>query len=494
MRFLFFVLNQKRMLKKLVSGLGILLGLNILIKPVWIFFIDLTVQNRLGSAIYGEYFALLNFTFLWNILLDIGITNFNNRNIAQNKDLLPKHFPKILSLRFIMGLGYLVFCVLAAWVLDYSERQIQLIVWLGVNQFLSLLILYLRSNLSGLMLFRLDAIFSVLDRLLMTAIMAALLFTPWLGGRLEITDFIGAQTIAYLLSAGCLIVILLRKIKRKEGAWSVPFKLVVLKKSFPFAVLVLLMTLYTRTDSVMLERLCENGASESGLYARGFRLLEALNMVAFLFAGLLLPIFSKLISESKPIQFIAGISFRTLFGMSWIAIWSSAFWGDSIMAFLYPSAGELEGLILGGLMWAFLGMSTTYVFGTLLTANGDLKSLNRMAVVGVAVNIGLNFLLIPEYGALGAVVATAVTQIGTAVFQMALCQREFGFRFADQPLWGYLSFLLGVPLMAFGAHELGLPWLVQLSVLCVLGGLLLLGSKMVSIRGILLVLKSEKEQ
>ncbi|MFI5220594.1 MAG: polysaccharide biosynthesis protein, partial [Bacteroidia bacterium] len=62
------------MQKKFITNLGFLLFLNLLIKPFWILGIDRSVQNTVGAEIYGQYYALFNFSFLLNILLDIGIT------------------------------------------------------------------------------------------------------------------------------------------------------------------------------------------------------------------------------------------------------------------------------------------------------------------------------------------------------------------------------------------------------------------------------------
>jgi hypothetical protein len=36
-------------------------------------------------------------------------------------------------------------------------------------------------------------------------------------------------------------------------------------------------------------------------------------------------------------------------------------------------------------MTGFVGISTTYIFGTLLTANGSLKQLNIMALAGMII-------------------------------------------------------------------------------------------------------------
>ena len=64
--------------------------LNLLVKPVAIFGIDATVQNRVGAEAYGIYFSLLNFSILFNILLDFGINNFTTKNIAQAPSIAAK--------------------------------------------------------------------------------------------------------------------------------------------------------------------------------------------------------------------------------------------------------------------------------------------------------------------------------------------------------------------------------------------------------------------
>ncbi|MDP2888396.1 MAG: polysaccharide biosynthesis protein, partial [Bacteroidota bacterium] len=70
------------MKRKFITNLLLLLFLNVLIKPFWIFGIDLTVQNMVGDESYGLYFSLLNFSMILNIFLDLGITSYNNKNIA----------------------------------------------------------------------------------------------------------------------------------------------------------------------------------------------------------------------------------------------------------------------------------------------------------------------------------------------------------------------------------------------------------------------------
>ena len=71
------------MQRQFVVNFALLLGLNLLVKPFYVFGIEAEVQNRVGAETFGNYFALISFSFLLNILLDLGIANYNARRVAQ---------------------------------------------------------------------------------------------------------------------------------------------------------------------------------------------------------------------------------------------------------------------------------------------------------------------------------------------------------------------------------------------------------------------------
>src|ERR1700749_2422629 len=122
------------MQKKFVTNLAILICLNLLIKPFWTLVIEPSVQLTVGNEAYGEYFALFNFSFLLNILLDFGITNFNNKNIAQNNHLLTKHFSGLFVLKLFLAVIYIVATIVLGLIIGYEGRLIKLLLILGFNQ------------------------------------------------------------------------------------------------------------------------------------------------------------------------------------------------------------------------------------------------------------------------------------------------------------------------------------------------------------------------
>lgn len=398
-----------------------MLSVNLIVKPFWILGIDRTVQNMTGSAEYGFYFAMLNFSLLFNILLDLGITNFNNRNISQNEHLLQKHFAGISILKFLLSLIYLSATFITAYFFGYDSRQFHFLLFLSINQFLLSFILYLRSNISGLQLFKTDSILSVLDRLLMIILCSILLWSNFFIGKFTIEWFIYAQTISYFVTFIICLGIVMRKAKYTKLNWNVAFFYSILRQSAPFALLILLMTFYNRIDSVMLERLLPDGDHYAGVYAAAFRLLDAFNMFPYLFAVLLLPMFSRMLKNKELIQPIIKISFNLLFVVSTFVAIFSVFNSYQIIDLLYLANVEESSSVFKILMFCFIPVSITYIFGTLLTANGSLKQLNIIAGSGMLLNIILNFILIPEFKAVGSAYVSLATQTITALLQLWYC-------------------------------------------------------------------------
>jgi O-antigen/teichoic acid export membrane protein len=448
------------MQRKFLTNLSLLLFLNLLVKPFWIFGIDRTVQNIVGSGEYGWYSSLMNFTFLFNILLDFGITNFNNKNIAQNNHLLNKHFSGIVIFKFILAILYIIITLSVGLIWGYDSRQMFFLMVLGFNQIMISLILYLRSNISGLLHFKTDSVISVLDRLLMILICGVLLWGGITRQQFKIEWFVYAQTAAYLVTTLIAMIIVMKKAAFKRLQWNPAFFVLIIKQSYPFAVLVLLMTFYNRIDSVMLERMLpgELGDVQAGVYASAYRLLDAINMIAYLFSVILLPMFAKLIKDREPVESLVRLAFTMIFTFAVTVSVALCFYNLEFMDLLYlkhidDSAAVFRFLILG-----FIPISTTYIFGTLLTANGNLKWLNIIAFSGMVLNISLNYFLIPHLMAVGSAYASLITQFFTAILQILMVQRLFRFQINRKYMINLFIFACGAILLTFLARIAGLEW------------------------------------
>ncbi|MBW6490577.1 MAG: oligosaccharide flippase family protein [Lentimicrobium sp.] len=449
------------MQRKFITNLGFLLFLNLLIKPFWIFGVDRTVQNVVGAEDFGFYFVVFNFSFLFNILLDFGITNFNNKNIAQNTQLLNKHFSSILIIKLLLAIVYFLVTFLSGILWGFRGNELWILALLGLNQFFISFILYLRSNISALLLFKTDSVISVLDRILMIVICSVLLWGRVTEKQFRIEWFVYAQTASYLVTAMVALWIVIRKASFRKLNWNYPFFMVIVKQSLPFAILVLLMTFYNRIDSVMLKGLLpkDEGNLQAGIYAHAYRLLDALNNIAYLFSVLLLPIFARLIKKSERVDDLSKLSFTLLFVVSVIFSVTSYFYSYPIMDLMYEHYIYESAKVFSILMGCFIAISTTYIFGTLLTANGNLKQLNFVAAGGMILNISLNLVLIPRYGALGSAWTSLITQGVMAVVQVILATIFFGFKINFSFILRLLVFFTGVISINSFAQMLPFSWI-----------------------------------
>ena len=421
------------------SNLILMVLLNLLVKPIALFGIDATVQNRVGPENYGLYFSLLNLSVLFNILLDLGINNFTTKNLAQNPEKIKKYFRKVFSFRLVLFSIYSVFTFSLAFFLGYSGKPIYLLSFLMLNQFLVLSIAYLRSHFAGFHFFKTDAFISVLDRFLLIILGGVWLFSAYAPAQVKIEEFIWIQTFCYASTLIVGLSLLLKHLERPYLQWDFGFGVSLVKKSWPYALLIVLMILYTRIDGVMLERIHPNGAYEAGVYAQGFRLLDALFMFGMIFAGLLFPIFSRQLKTSVPVVLdLVKTSANLLLGGIVIIVFVTVFNSSLILGWIYndvkDAIGPFQFLMLG-----FFPIGMNFIFGTLLTANGNLKILNSISAVGIIANISINIVLIPEHGALGAAIATFATQGVTAIAQFLYCIHKF--KIPKKPT-GILKFLL----------------------------------------------------
>lgn len=482
------------MKRKFITNLILVIFLNLLVKPFWIFGIDRTVQNVAGADQYGFYFSLLSFSLLLNILLDIGITNFNNRAIAQEPSLISEYFSNIIILKILLGIIYAIICMGTGMIIGYNDLQFKMLIFLVINQFLASFLLYLRSNISGLQYFRIDSLISVLDRTIAIVICGILLWGNITEQVFRIEWFVYAQTAAYIITVIVAFFIVLSKTEFLRFRVDIKYFLSVLKKSYPFALLILLMSFYNRIDSVMLERILADGKTEAGIYAQSFRILDAAGMFAFLFAGLLLPIFSRMIKQNDPLGDMVSLSFKLIIIPALALACLSVYYSQYIITWMYNEHEYYSSRIFPLLMIGFVSISTTYIFGTLLTASGNLKELNILAGITLLLNIILNLILIPFYQAFGAAIASLITQTFMAVAQVILAVKKFKFQVNRKLISNLISYTIIIFILGWFSRTYLNNWFAGASVLIILTILFAFLTRLLNLKDIYRIVRFGDEQ
>jgi O-antigen/teichoic acid export membrane protein len=450
--------------RKFVTNLALLLFLNLLVKPIYAFGIDVGVQNAVGAAQYGNYFILLNFTLIFQIILDLGIESFSRREIARHNQLLNKYFSYILPLKLVLGIVYFSICAVIGFIMGWKGHEFGLLLVMLLNQFLASFILYCRANLGGMHMFSADSIVSVIDRFVVIVICGFLLLDPVTRNLFRIEWLVFSQTAAYLISASLAFSILFSKTETVKFRFDIRYYQSFLKRSIPFALLFLLMATYLRIDSVLLGKMLVNGTEQAGIYAQGFRIVEILSNYGYLFTLILLPVFSKMIKQGESIEHLTRISFALLIVPAVIIVFGCLSYRNEIMNLLYTNHVESSSDVFGILIFSFLGICITYIFGTLLTANGSLRQLNTMAFMAVIINVTLNILLIKRLGITGAAIANATTQLFTAIYQIILAKRIFRFKTDTRYILSLALFIAIIAPVSYFMHYMDVFWVYSFTV------------------------------
>jgi O-antigen/teichoic acid export membrane protein len=242
----------------------------------------------------------------------------------------------------------------------------------------------------------------------------------------------------------------------------------ILKNILPFGIVVFLMAIQYRLDGFLLERLYS--AEESGLYAAAYRILDAANMIGYLFASFLLPYLSRQWSNTREINSVVNNSRHALLLYSIFIITGVIFLSSWLSQILYKGKIENVQIILAWTIPALAGYSLVQIYGTVLTATGLIKQFCLITFLAVIINIGLNLFLIPFYGAKGACWSAIISQGFSGIATLIYCKRKLGIPVEVRSL---LIYLLTAAILS-GLYLTGKYLLIDNWILLAAGGIVTL--------------------
>lgn len=244
--------------------------------------------------------------------------------------------------------------------------------------------------------------------------------------------------------------------------------IIIFKAAIPFCITQLLMFLYTRSDSILIKKLLPDGDFQAGIYAAGFRLLDAANMVAFLVTPLLIPMYARLEKNKTEtrelIQLAGGLMIAMAGGITIAGFW----WGREIMALCY---GHTDAQWVNTFTWLILGhlpIGMMYIYGSYLTAVGLLGRQNRLFVFSVLLNFGLNFWLIPRMGTEGAAMVSCITQSLTTIGLIWLVHRHLALPVNYSWMLRSFTFFLMLTMSGWLLRMMPASWVLQASIFVLL--------------------------
>ena len=421
--------------QKFYSSLLLLIILNLVIKPVWILGIDRQVQNTVGLQVYGQYFSLFNLSIITGFLLDWGMTTYYSRQLSR-KNTFMNLAGEFLTMKIALVIIYAFVIIVIAYV--SGVRNWSILTGVICIQALTSFFLFFRAMITARQMFRVDAWLSVFDKSLMILLCGALLLFPATFGYMTIGKFIFFQVTCLGLAILIAAFILVKAGFRFDLGSISFFKRSTIKTMLPYALIILVMSLHYRLYGFLLERLRPDGAYQAGLYASAYRLLDASNMVGFLFASFLLPYVARWSDDPLGVSSVTLNIRHVLVVFSLGIACTGIFLAPWMQNILYHNNNSESIEVLKWCLPALIGYSFVHIYGTLLTATGHILPFCLITFIAVAVNLVLNIFLIPLMGAKGSCIAALVSQSACGIATMYYAKEKLGIPIHKDSLFIYI--------------------------------------------------------
>jgi PST family polysaccharide transporter len=214
----------------------------------------------------------------------------------------------------------------------------------------------------------------------------------------------------FALNLGLIIAYKISKLKFTKIKVSKEKVLHLFKVCWPLIFSTLAITIYMKSDQLMIGSMLGN--YELGIYSVAVRLAEYWYFIPGAIYTSVLPILSSYYRKNNHQQFIQKLESVSdlLAVMGYLAAIFFTIFSESIVGFLYGSEYAESGEILTVYIWAGLFIC----LGNVKLIYCTLREFSKFQLLSTSIctilNIILNYLFIPLYGAMGAAISTVITQ------------------------------------------------------------------------------------
>lgn len=180
---------------------------------------------------------------------------------------------------------------------------------------------------------------------------------------------------------------------------------------------------------------------ELGLYELAYRIGGIISMFVVIPMNLaVVPVAYRIYKKPNDLYYYSKMMTFSLIVIAWPTLFISLFGKEIIMIFdksanFYASASIVPYLALS---YVFVGMTIISSLGLYLT--GKTKIIAVLNFIVAMINVALNFILIPYYGATGAAIATVIAYIILYKISYYYSKKYHGFYFEFRKIYALLTF------------------------------------------------------
>lgn len=391
-------------LQKIITNTSILFGAEVFQKFTNIALV-IFAARLLGDNGYGIFAFALAFVKLFLIFTDAGIHQLLVRELARNKKLIKEYTGNAILIKIVLCIITSIAIIVIINLSNKTSDVVYTVYLLTLNQVFFSFSLIFESIFQSQQKMKYVAfsnlIFAPLNTILGIGILLA-------GGKYIELAIIYAIA-AFLKLLYCIYITHKNFIKIKiiYNFNVIKFLLI---EGIPIGVNLILTTIYTLVDQVMLSFMYNDEVV--GWYRAAYQ---------FVFTMLLMP--EQLLKATYPVlskYYVLSIDdLKDLFNwllklLLLIAVSLSTIvflFSENLIGLLYGTEYINGAKALQILVWSTCLIYITLIFTNTTRATNNQRFTAKTVMVGAVLNIILNFLLIPKYNIIGAAIATLLTEI-----------------------------------------------------------------------------------
>ena len=380
----------------------------------WLFFgeiigrlLKLTIvifaTRKLGVEGWGTFSYAFAFVSFFFILGDFGINTFITKEMS--KDNINKY--KYLATSIILRLVLLSLFFTTAVLLAPNLGKIKL----GFSTILVFSIFFVSESIREFAM----AINRSLQKMEVEGFSKILInFSITVVGLILLTKNVDPISLAMAYMVGSIISTIYivwsirKEFKGIEWKFSKENFKIIYAFSWPIVIMSFFGFLFS-LDTIMLGQM--KSATDVGLYATAQRIIALSSVIPGFIAASIFPLLSRYEMDMEKSERIFEKSMTAVLALGIPITIAGIFFSKQIILLVFGSAYSAGAPVLSALMISILASYPNILLTNLIFSKNLQRIFITVTTFGVLLNIALNFLLIPKYGALGAALSTVIAEL-----------------------------------------------------------------------------------
>ena len=358
--------------------------------------LGIIVARYLGVEQYGLMNYVISYAFLFQTLASFGLDSIEVREEAAGKVPVNTIIGTAFWIKVVFGIICIALSIGTAVVMSEDGYTIGLVAlyssYIVFNSFV-----VIRNYFTSLVQNK----YIVLSEIFRTFVGIAIKLTMW-ATDCSLTWFVAAFAFDHVLLAGGYISSYHHKIgKLKEWRFSLPYAKYLLKESFPLLLTNAAVIIYQRIDQVMIGHMVSK--ADVGYFSVAAKFVEVMIFIPATIAHTISPILVQMLDKSREIYTVKAQQYLNI--TVWVSILCSI--GVSVISYwivLHTFGTQYlhAAAILQVLSFKMVSVALSNGGGIMVIVERLQKWVFFRDVLGCLVCIGLNWWLLPMYGAMAA--------------------------------------------------------------------------------------------